>query len=236
MRKPALIAFVLVLVAGLGAVLVAALSKQTRETQTVGVLPVLPVAPIDRGQEACQAPVALDEPLEQVRFNIGTHGMPGPPLAVTVRRHLSRSVLGAGRVQGGWRDDGTPREVAVGEVRGEQYVAVCIRNLGTVRGYVYGDVYSGEFGTGPTGVRPTTTTSSARIDGVPIPGDLSMTFTTREARSVLSLVPEIFARASLFRPALVGPWTFWLLLLAALVAAPVALWLALRAGAQPGDR
>jgi hypothetical protein len=41
---------------------------------------------------------------------------------------------------------------------------------------------------------------------------------------MLELVPQAFERAALFRPAWVGPWTFWLLL--GLVAAGVPLLLA----------
>jgi hypothetical protein len=40
---------------------------------------------------------------------------------------------------------------------------------------------------------------------------LALLFLREHPRSLLSLVPTIFRRASLFRPGWVGPWTYWLL-------------------------
>jgi Dolichyl-phosphate-mannose-protein mannosyltransferase len=47
-----------------------------------------------------------------------------------------------------------------------------------------------------------------------IPNRVALWFLPRdhEKRSILSQLPTIFERASLFRPGPVGPWTFWLLL------------------------
>jgi hypothetical protein len=228
MRKPVAIAFTAVLALGILAVVLAGLTNRSDRVQSLGVLPVSPVAPISAGQEVCQSSIALAEPLRRVRFNIGTQGKPGPALDVTVREPNTRAVLGRGAVKPGWIDNGTPQEVTTGEIPAERYVAVCIRNRGPVRAYVFGEVSHGQLGTGPVGVSPTVSTSSAEIDGQAIAGDLSMSFVSERPRSALSLVPAMFRRASVFRPEFVGPWTYWLLLVAVLVLAPLMLWRAVR--------
>lgn len=212
---------------GLSGLTIAWGSRETSEVQTLGVLPVLPVAPIAAGQEACQTPIGLAEDLRRVRFNVGTNGKPGTALEVTVREPSTGRALGSGRVQPGWIDDGTAQNVPVGFVPKDRFVSVCIRNRGPVRAFVFGDIYKGRIGTGPIGVRPTVTTSYATIDGEQISGDLSMSFVAAKPRSLLSLVPAMFSRASLFRPGFVGAWTYWVMLVAAVGLAPLALWRAL---------
>ena len=54
--------------------------------------------------------------------------------------------------------------------------------------------------------------------------ELGVAFLRDEPSSMAALVPDAFERASLFRPAWVGAWTFWILLV--LVAAGVPLLLA----------
>jgi hypothetical protein len=214
-------------VAALGLILVVllvgGLTTQSRLVATVGVLPVFPVAPLAAGNEVCQTPIGLADPVERVRFNIGTFGRPGPPLEVTVHPANSGIDLGHGRVAAGWIDDGSAQDVPVGHIADDQRVSVCIRNLGRTKAYVYGDLYEGIFGTGPLGVRPTALTSYAAIDRVRIPGDLSLKFVSAKPRSLLSRLPAAFRHASLFRPGWVGPWTYWLLAALILLAAPFAL-------------
>jgi hypothetical protein len=61
-----------------------------------------------------------------------------------------------------------------------------------------------------------------------------MIFFRDEPVSLLSLTPEIFRRAAVFRPPRVGPWTFWALAAGVIVVVPLLLGLALRAaGSRP---
>lgn len=227
MRKRATAAFLVALLLGLIAVAVGGAATTTTQQQTVGVLPALPVAPIAAGQQVCQRGIALDKPVERVRFNVGTRGKTGPPLDVAVRDTRTGAILGSGAVRPGWVDNGTAQNVAVGHVGGDRLADVCVRNHGPVRAYVFGDRYKGELGTGPVGVRPTNTTTAAAIDGRRISGDIAIWFVSERSHSMLSAVPDMFRRAGLFRPGIVGAWTFWLLLALALLAAPLALWRAI---------
>jgi hypothetical protein len=222
-RRLAVIGFGAALAIGLIGVLVAGLLTDTRQVQTLGVTPVFPVAPLEPKQEACQNDVGLASPLEHVRFNIGTFGKPGPPLTVTVRDRYGLQIGRTGRVAAGWKDDGSAQEVAVGRVHADQKVSVCIRNGGPQTAYVYGDIYDGNIRESITAARPTITPSSGTIDGTPMPGDLALWFVSPEPKSLVARVPAMFDRAATFKPGLVGAWTWWVLLVAALVLVPVAL-------------
>jgi hypothetical protein len=234
-RRAAIAGFAVILIAGLCVLTAAAIKTESPVTASVGVLPVYPVAPLPAGQEACQAPIALADPLERVRFHIGTFGKPGPQLEITVRSAGGALVLGQARIPGGWVDDGSPKDAAVGRVAAEQSVSACVRNAGRNTAYVYGDISTGVFGTGPLGVRPTITTSAATIDDVDIPGDIAVEFTTAQSHSLLGRLPDAFAHAAVFRPEGVGPWTYWLLAALVVVGAPLALLLAL-VRAEDSDR
>ena len=55
------------------------------------------------------------------------------------------------------------------------------------------------------------------LDGAPVNGRASIWFRPpagHDRRSILSQVPQIFQRASLFRPGGIGAWTYWVLFLA----------------------
>ena len=68
--------------------------------------------------------------------------------------------------------------------------------------------------------------------------DLSVVFLHDSRRSVLSQLPDVFDRASVFRPGWVGPWLFWLLSAAVLLGVPLLLARALAEseGAPAEDR
>jgi hypothetical protein len=58
--------------------------------------------------------------------------------------------------------------------------------------------------------------------------ELGVAFLRDEPSSMAALVPEAFARASLFRPDWVGAWTFWALLVLVVAGVPVLLMAAYR--------
>lgn len=74
--------------------------------------------------------------------------------------------------------------------------------------------------------------SAARRDGRPLKADLSVVFFRNEGKSLLSLVPDIVERASLFHGAWVKPWLVGLLGLLLLTAFPLLLGVALRESSQ----
>jgi hypothetical protein len=226
-RRAAAVAFGLALGIGLVVLLIGGATTTSRTVQDLGVLGVYPVAPIAAGQQVCESPIGLAEPVDTLRLAIGTLGKPGPPLEATVQPANSGIVLGRGRYPGGWVDNGTPRDFHIGHIAPDQTVSVCVRNLGGARAYVYGDIDTGGAAAGYLGFRVTTSRSEARIQGVPIPGDLSVKFIGAHQRSLFTRLPGAFRHASRFRPGGVGPWTFWLLAALLVFAAPVGLWRAL---------
>jgi hypothetical protein len=132
--------------------------------------------------------------------------------------------LAASPVPGGWIDNGTPQTAPVARVAPGQRVRVCVTNRGARWAFVFGDLGVPPEGEAfPSGPRPTITPANATVDGVGIGGDISMSFVSDRPRSLLSRIPEMFQRASAFRPGFVGPWTYWVLLVAMLIGAPLAL-------------
>ena len=79
---------------------------------------------------------------------------------------------------------------------------------------------------------------SPTVNGKPIESRVSVWFLppAGESRSALGLLPDAFARAALFRPGFVGPWTYLLLLLVVVPAAALfgVRLLATRVGERPG--
>jgi hypothetical protein len=112
--------------------------------------------------------------------------------------------------------------VPVKTIEPGQEVAVCIHNRGPIATYIYGDQYTGNIRLG-LNTRPTITTSSATLDGVPLPGDIALAVTTAEPRSLIARVPAIVRHADAFRPGFVSPGLYWVLLIGLLVGVPVLL-------------
>ena len=211
-----LIGFLAVLGAGLLGLLVASVLMRSEIKQTDGVLPVYPVAPLVAGSTVCQEPVGLADDLENVRYQVGTLGkLNGPEMDVTVTT-ASGVVLGQGHVAPGWKDVGNPHTVNVGHVKGGQEVSVCIHNRGPARAYVYGDIPSGTF----LGVRPTDSTSVARVNGQQVDGDITLWFTADKRFSLIQRIPAMLSHAAHFRPGFVGKGLYWALLAAMLFLVP----------------
>jgi hypothetical protein len=223
-RRAAAIGIGVIVLLVLAAELVAAGTSRTDQVLSVGVQPVYPVGALTPGATACQQPLGVTESFDRVHFNIGTFGKPGPPLYVSVVDQQSKAELGSGRVAPGWVDNGTAQDVNVGRIPPGHLVGVCIRNEGPVRAYVYGDFYNGRFGTGPLGVTPTNTTTSAVVDKVPLDADLSIRLLSSSPRSLLARFPAILRHLGTFKPPWVDAWTFWLLAILIVAAAPLALW------------
>ena len=52
---------------------------------------------------------------------------------------------------------------------------------------------------------------------------MTVVFLTDERHSMLAQLPDVFERASVFRPGWVGPWVFWLLMALTLIGVPLLL-------------
>jgi hypothetical protein len=237
MRRGRAVAAVIALVvaAVVAAELVAAAGNSTKTVLDVGVLPIYPIAPMKPGATACQQPLGITESFDRVRVNVGTFGKPGPPLLISVLDQDTKTELGSARVEPGWVDDGTAQNVNVGTIKPDRLVAICIRNEGRVTAYVYGNIYGGDMGQGPLGVAPTNSSNYLVVDQVPLRGDMSITLSSSRERSLLSRIPTVLRHAGAFKPPWVDAWTFWLLGLLIVLAAPFALWKAAVSAAGGGD-
>lgn len=196
--KTRVAAFLVVAAGGLLAFALVAAGDSRALAFTLGVAPAQVGAELRPGQAACQAPVLVSSEFSRVRFQVGTYMRRGEPLEVVVRSLRSGRALGRGRLRGGYPDVSQP-SVPVGRVAPEQLVEVCIRNGGQRKVALYGGVTAAAPGT------------DARVDGSETGTDLTLVFERAEPRSMLATVPEVFRRASVFRPGWVGSWTFWVL-------------------------
>ena len=156
-------------------------------------------------------------------LSAGSPGQPGPPLEVTVVSDTANEVLGQGRFRAGYADP-TEQAVGVGRVAGEQRIAVCVRNAGRHRVGLYGNADAAA------------RTSRAFLGNRGLDTDLTLVFARSEPRSMLSALPDIFERATVFRPGWVGPWLYWALAAAVLAGVPLLLARALRRRRAPYAR
>jgi hypothetical protein len=215
MSSRAVVALLLVFALGVAAVAAVAARDERDLAFTLGVAPALVAAEIRPGGEACQRPVAVAHDISGVRMQLGTYERPGPPIEAVVRPVAGGRPLAAGRLAGGYPDV-TEQTVSLDRpVAAGRRVAVCVRNAGDRRVAVYG---------GPELARRG---SAVYVGGVEQSTDMALVF-TREGRSALARVPDVFERATVFRAGWVGAWTYWVLLALVLLAAPALLGLALR--------
>jgi hypothetical protein len=205
-------ALVLLATAALGllALLAEAAGDQRDLAFTIGVVPSIPAATVKPGSTVCQSGISVPQPFTRVRLRAGSPGGPGPPLLLTVTEVGSNRVLGRGKLPGGYADS-TEASARVGTVDAGKRIAVCVQNGGSRRVQIYGNA-------GQAAVL-----SQAVQDGKPLPNDLTLVFLRDDRRSMLAALSDAFDRASLFRPAWVGPWTFWLLSALALIGVPLLL-------------
>ena len=210
MRSAAVIALIATAVAGLVALVVVAARDDRDLAFTIGVVASIPASELTPGATVCQTPITVPQGFSRVTLQAGTPGDLGPSLTVSVRSADGQRPLGRGRLPGGYPDP-TEQTTTVGEVAPGQKISVCVRNTGERKVALYGNTAGAAL------------FSAAVQDGRALDTDITLVFLSRERRSMLSLLPEVFERASLFRPGWVGPWLFWALSAAALLGVPLLL-------------
>jgi hypothetical protein len=238
MRSRAALAVLVTAFVGVAALLIGRAGDERPLQQRLGVFVQGPVAQLGPGHVACQEPVGLGDRTPAVTFNPGTERPAGPAMSVTLRDFTTHAVVASGRLAAGF-DPRKAQTVKLSPPAPPRVVSVCFRNLGPGRVLLFGDSSVGGaiFERAQVkGKHPTVTTSEATLDGRHIPNrDIAMVFPRPHPKSVLGLVPEMFRRASLFRPGWVGAWTFWLLAALTLIGAPLALAAALRSASRDSD-
>jgi hypothetical protein len=206
-------------VAGCLALALVGAFDERRLAFTANVRPVMVVAVAPPGAEACQRGLEAVEEFDMVEARVATGELAGPPLRATVRDLDDSRVLATGAVPAGTRDN---RDVAMRldrKVPSGGLIEVCLRNLGRRGVGFYG---------GPTDESQGHSAVGRRLGG----GDMRVVFLRSEPRSALAQVPDMFERATRFRPDVVGEWTFWLLLVAVAGGIPALLAVALRSASR----
>jgi hypothetical protein len=210
MRRAGVIA--LLATAGLGLIGLAGVAAGDKRDLafTIGVVPTIPAAKLAPGATVCQSGITTPGPFTRVGLRLGSAAGPGQPLDLTVREVYTNRVLGRGSLPGGY---GNPADESaeVGRVPGGKRIAVCARNAGSGRALLYGN--------SAIAALP----SQAVKDGDTLPTDLTVVLLRDGSGSMLSQLPDVFDRASVFRPGWVGPWVFWLLTPLVLIGVPLLL-------------
>lgn len=231
MRRPWLW-LLTVVVGGVAALTAVAAGDGRARVQSTGVLNIAPVADIYPGREACQAPLTTFDEVRSVRFG-AIAGPRTPRLAITVRDVGSNRLLAQVRLPGAPETTTSIAGTLDREVPADRRVAVCLRNDGRGENHVIlrGDNGSTDLCTiFPDSqacrwhfAHPVSSTSVVTVDGEPVPGTLDVELLRPTAASVLGQAPELFRRASTFRPGFVTPTLWWVLLALCAIGAPAAL-------------
>ena len=224
---------------GVAGLAYAASRSDHRHVFNLGVVPAGPVATLQPGQEACQSPVGIPDPVDRVRLLVGPFKAPRGPFRVALRDGSpTGEVLASTTQDRRFLPSGPTTFTLDRPLVGGHDVALCIRNDGFETLEVIGDIDS-HTGLAPPKRfagrvlhNPTRTTDDLYVDGEAISGggfELAGSVPRERPASLLSLLPTTFEHAQRFKMAGVGAWTFWLLLALAVLAAPVALGRALAA-------
>ena len=204
MRR-ALVALAAVAALGVLAVLVAALLDDRERAFTVGLPPVRIAAELQPGERVCRTDIDVPAEFARVRLFAATFGRPGPRLGVTAGD--SRGTVAAGY------PDNSAVEANMDAVPEGERIDLCVTNEGDSRVALRGS---------PPDTPP------PYLGDPELKPELGVAFLRDEPSSMATLVPAAFERASRFRPAWVGAWTFWVLLVLVAAGVPALLMAAYR--------
>ena len=191
--RAALIAFGSVVAAGLIALLIAAGGDQRASAFSLDVPNATPITILGPSETACQGPFDTLVAFKGVRAWLAPAGL--AVLDVVVRDQSGRRVA-RGVIQ---------TQPALGEVststldatiRSGTRVSVCLHNRGPSN-------------VGVIGSTATASSGPMRVGSKPTADAIALVLLRPRPRTLLSLVPTIFARAALFKASWVGSWTFW---------------------------
>lgn len=174
--------------------------------------PRQPATGIKPGESMCRAGVLIPAQSVAVRLNGAlSPGIKGPPLRLTATTPKGRYTS-----DGTWTADSVitfplprPAESSVGRI--------CVKNRGSQPTGFMGLAYNSSAG------------SQLTVEGKLQRGDIAVEVNAPRS-SLLSIVPTIFRRATIWAPRWVGAWTFYLLFAFGLAAVALAVWLVMVSG------
>jgi GT2 family glycosyltransferase len=205
MRSRAAAAFGVIAVVAIAALLLGAARDERPLAFTLGVAPSTEVISLKTGVEACQTPI---EVLVGFRsLEIATEDFSGRARVRVLdgrdqRVRLTDVVVRRAAWDGRWL------HVPTAPIGHGRLVSVCIENLGKRRMHLLG------------GSRISHLPSDAYVKGNDLEVDFAVVFERAKARSLLTLAPDVFERASLLRWPWLEPWMLWVLGLGVLLGVP----------------
>ena len=204
--RAGVLAFSLVAALGIAGLVVAAASKGRSTAWSLDIPPSVAVIVLQSGQSACQGPMTTRAAVGSVQTwitpstasgAIPQGPVPGAAIDLTVRDAATNRAVARGQIAAGYVRAAAPIVQLDRTIPSGRRIEVCFHSRGP---------------------------GSVDLMGAPLPNDalveddgtasgsrqaaIALLFLRPHPRSVLSLVPTIFARASLFRPSWVGPWTY----------------------------
>ncbi|MHB8690864.1 MAG: hypothetical protein ACYDHH_06420 [Solirubrobacteraceae bacterium] len=193
--RSTLIAFVSAALVALLALLVAGGSDQRDTAFSLDVSDNTPVAMLAPGRTLCQGPLQA----RAAFASIGVWASPARALDVELRAGTYGRTLGT-------------TELRVSATRTGQ-LAIPIRSVSLPSGASFSVCIrnAGASAVAFEGGHPTRYSGKLTISGQPSPNAVAMLFARAREPSLISQLPDVFARASLFKLSWVGAWTFWLL-------------------------
>ena len=212
-----LIAFAIVILGGISALVVRAETLDRPLLGTIGVENVAAVGTLTPGSAGCQGPVELEAGADAATWVLNTRDRPGPPLRLEARAAGSARVIAASRVAPGYGNG--PKTVPFVDAPTGQLVDLCLVNDGRTPVDIYGAP--------GTGTNITNDTSSLSVNGKPVNADAFLTFPAPRGETLADQLPDVPRRASAWLPSPLGEWWVVLLLLGGLVVAVTACALAL---------
>jgi hypothetical protein len=169
-------------------------------------------------EQLCISDVTIPADADQLRFQVGTFGRPGPELAVTLQ---ARGYRERSSVPGGYADNALVAS-AMRPPAGDRLGTVCIADRGRRPIALAG-----------TAEERTQSRPEGRIGGAAVPADVYLAFYQDGSASALERVPEIVDRMSAFRPGVVAPWLLWPLLALVVMGVPAGVVFAALRAARP---
>ncbi len=200
--RVAIAASLLVAFAGLA---IALTTQRPERTGVNGIPPATYVESLRHGEVACQ-PATIPAGTTAIGVTVGTYGVPGPPVSVSLP---DAPGLG-GHASGGYA--GGELHLPVGPVRREVASSVCIRNEGAGRLALAG-------ARGAPG--------ASTLDGRGSPAVLQMAY-LRGSASAFGLAPLVARRIGLLDFGGTGSWLLWAVVLLMVLASAGAIALIVR--------
>jgi hypothetical protein len=217
MRKPALIAFVVALIAVVAFEVVPWLGRERDFPAEIPNPPALQAISLDvvkGGQTICIKKIAAETHSREARFTVGTYKKPGPELELRVSAPGYRAVA---HQPAGYADNSTLR-LRIGPPPRAMLVTACIANRGTTKIALYAADDRAR------------SRAAVDVDGKRVSATPALGFWEGREVSIGDRAGVTVERMATFRGFLGHTWLLWTLLALFCVGTPVALGLALWRG------